>query len=170
MKRVDLIIESARYLLDNHAEIKADFHIFGDGPLRSQLEALSSSLHTESIIHFEGHCDNVVQKLKTLDALLITSDHEGLPMILLEAMALGIPIIAHAVGGIPQLLNQGSCGLLVNNHTAAAYAENILRLYDSPDLRAELAASALRRVSKDYSAVCNARAYLEQYACIRKTV
>ena len=44
----------------------------------------------------------------------MTSDHEGLPMILLEAMALKIPVLAHAVGGIPKLLDYGNCGILIN--------------------------------------------------------
>ena len=69
--------------------MKYSFHIFGDGPLRDNLEILSQRLGTRNIVHFEGHCDDILARLQEVDAIIITSDHEGLPMILLEAMALG---------------------------------------------------------------------------------
>ena len=168
VKRVDLFIKTARYLLDHHPDINIDFHIFGDGPLRNELEALSRHLHTDHIVHFEGHCDDITNRLKVLDMILMTSDHEGLPMVLMEAMALNVPVIAHAVGGITKLLDQGDCGVLVSDHTAAGYAEKILYLYQSSHLRTELAAKASNRVSTDYSAIHNARTHLTLYHEIRK--
>ncbi|MBK8163202.1 MAG: glycosyltransferase [Gammaproteobacteria bacterium] len=91
VKRVDLFIQTARYILDHYPDLKTSFHIFGDGPLREQLEQLSRDLATDRIVHFEGHCNNIHEELQKLDVLLMTSDHEGLPMILLEAMALELP-------------------------------------------------------------------------------
>ena len=169
VKRVDLFIKTARYILDMHPDIKIVFHVFGDGPLRNELETLSRNLHTDNIICFEGHSDDIARKLQHLDILLMTSDHEGLPMILMEAMALDVPVIAHSVGGIPKLLDHGACGVLVSNHSAAGYADKILYLYHSPQLRTELAARALDRVTTVYSAIHNARAYLAQYNEIRKS-
>ena len=168
VKRVDLFIKTARYILDKHPDINIDFHIFGDGPLRNELEALNRDLHLDNIIHFEGHCDDIVKRLQHLDMLLMTSDHEGLPMILMEAMALNVPVIAHAVGGIPKLLEQGACGVLVSDHSAAGYAEKVLYLHHSPRLRTEIAERAFNRVSTVYSALNNARAYLAQYHEIRR--
>ena len=127
-KRVDLFIQIARYMRDNYPDLQTSFHIFGDGPMHDQLVALSRALETEDIIHFEGHCDDILQKLKSIDALLMTSDHEGLPMVLLEAMAVYTPIIAHAVGGIPKLLDQGSSGILIQGHQPSDYAKAIYQL------------------------------------------
>ena len=110
VKRVDLFIKSAFYLKRHHPELNINFHIYGDGPLSDTLQTQVRSQQADDYIHFEGHCEDITQQLQTLDALLMTSDHEGLPMILLEAMCLQIPIIAHAVGGIPHLLDQGRCG------------------------------------------------------------
>ena len=58
------------------------------------------------IVHFEGHRDDIQQQMLSLDLLVMPSDHEGLPMTLLEAMVLHTPIVAHAVGGIPNLLDE----------------------------------------------------------------
>jgi glycosyltransferase involved in cell wall biosynthesis len=167
VKRVDIFIKTARYIRDHHPDLKASFHIYGDGPLLAELKSLSHDQDTDSIIHFEGHRDDISQELKKLDLLMMTSDHEGLPMILLEAMALEVPIIAHATGGIPLLLDNGSCGALVVEHTPEAYAHEVHRLALSRLVRSELTANALERVRNHYSAVINARKYLSKYNEIR---
>jgi glycosyltransferase involved in cell wall biosynthesis len=149
--------------------MKADFYIYGEGPLWSELIALSRDLQVENSVHFEGHCDDISRRLKNLDVLLMTSDHEGLPMILLEAMALKVPIIAHGVGGITELLDGGACGILVSNHNAAGYAESIQQLYKSQNQSHELTTRALSRVKTHYSAANNARKYLHQYEELTKT-
>jgi glycosyltransferase involved in cell wall biosynthesis len=93
----------------------------------------------------------------------MTSDHEGLPMILLEAMALRTPVIAHAVGGIPILLDQGACGVLVHEHNASGYGDEIYKLAHNPEMRSNIQKNALARVSTHYSAEKNADAYLLEY-------
>ncbi|MES0328015.1 MAG: glycosyltransferase, partial [Gammaproteobacteria bacterium] len=135
VKRVDLFIKAAAELLNTRPELKTSFHIFGDGPLRAELTTLSKKLNIEKMIHFEGHCENMRQELANLDILLITSDHEGLPMVLLEAMALKTAVIAHDVGGIPTVLKQGECGVLVSEHQPLAYADAIYKLIESPEDR-----------------------------------
>ena len=169
VKRVDLFIKTAHYIQENYPELKAEFYIFGDGPLRSELETLSQELKTDSIIHFEGHCDDITKRLQNLDILMMTSDHEGLPMILLEAMALKVPVIAHATGGIPVLLNDGSCGALVLNHSPEGYAKEVHRLLQSVAVRSNLTKAALKRIKSRYSAGENAVRYLTQYNEVRKT-
>ena len=169
VKRVDLFIRIARYIQDNYPDLKAEFYIFGDGPLRDELEALSRTLNTDNIIHFEGHCDDISKRLQNLEILMLTSDHEGLPMILLEAMALKVPVIAHATGGIPVLLDHGSCGALVSNHSPEGYAAEIYRLSQSATVRSKLSEAALEHIKSHYSAEENAHKYLAQYREVRKT-
>lgn len=163
IKRVDLFIEAAQYIQEHYPGLKISFHIFGDGPLRDELENLSKKLGTENIVHFEGHCDNLPQQLQGLNALLMTSDHEGLPMILLEAMALQVPIVSHAVGGIPQLLDNGSCGTLIHEQNAPAYANVIQQLQQHPQKFLDLTKNALNRAQTVYSAKRNAKDYLSIY-------
>lgn len=166
VKRLDIFIATARYMLDHHSDMKLRFHIYGEGPLLNELSILNDSLKTKDVVYFEGHCEHIVQKLTNLDALLMTSDHEGMPMILLEAMTLQVPIIAHAVGGIPSLLDQGSCGILVHDHTSAGYGEAIFQLLSQPDRQVTLKNNAYHRVRSVYSAENNALAYLSEYSLI----
>ena len=84
-------------------------------------------------------------------------------MILLEAMCLQLPIIAHAVGGIPHLLDQGRCGVLVQNQTAKAFAEAMVKLINQPGQYQQLAQLAFERVHQNYSARSTADAYLKVY-------
>lgn len=163
VKRVDLFIEAAAALLNKHPKLNVSFHIFGDGPLRTELEAMADKYNTKTAIHFEGHCENMQQALTNLDILLITSDHEGLPMILLEAMALQVPVIAHAVGGIPRVLDQGNCGVLVSDHKPAAYADAIHALATMPETRRQLSSMAFDRVKRFYASEINAKAYHATY-------
>ncbi len=163
VKRVDLFIKSAFYLKQHHPELNINFHIYGDGPLLDILKTQVRSQQAENYIHFEGHCENITQELQTLDALVMTSDHEGLPMILLEAMCLQLPIIAHATGGIPHLLDQGRCGVLVQNQTAKAFAEAMVKLINQPGQYQQLAQLAFEHVNQNYSARSTADAYLKVY-------
>ena len=161
VKRVDIFIDSALHLKQKHPDIKINFYIYGSGPLKNTLQCKINSLKANDFIHLEGHCENITQILPGLDALLMTSDHEGLPMILLEAMCLQTPIIAHAVGGIPHLLDQGKCGVLVSEHTAQAFSEAIIKVIDQP--KQNRTQSGFERVKQYYSAKHSANAYLEAY-------
>jgi len=168
VKRVDLFIQTARYVLDNYPDLHASFHVFGDGPLRSGLEELNHALDTDEIVHFEGQCEDIYEKLQEIDVLLMTSDHEGLPMVLLEAMAAGVPVIAHAVGGIPVLLDHGSSGILVHDHSSSGYAREICKLAGSPAIYSEIIRNAMNRIKEEYSSSRNARAYLQVYTEIMR--
>ena len=163
VKRVDIFIKTAAKLLNTHPELNVSFHIFGDGPLHTELAALNQKLNTEKAIHFEGHCENMQQELADLDILLITSDHEGLPMILLEAMALKTAVIAHAVGGIPTVLNQGECGALVSEHQPSAYADAIYQLIINPESRKQYIDNAFNQVTDFYSSKQNSNTYYTTY-------
>ena len=164
VKRVDLFIRAANEIFNNHPKLSVSFHIFGDGPLRIELVALNQKLKAKEIIHFEGHCENMPQELAKLNLLLITSDHEGLPMVLLESMALKTPVIAHAVGGIPMVLNQGECGAVIYSQQPSNYATAIVELINNEEKRELLTKNAFIRVRDHYSSEKNARSYLAIYS------
>lgn len=168
VKRADLFIRAARLFTDQHPDIRAEFCLYGDGPLRYELELLSKELGTDKIVKFAGHKNEMNTEFADLDALMLTSDHEGLPMILLEAMANGIPVVAHAVGGIPDVMNQGDCGVLVTDHTPNGYAEALFQLLTDTHLRNGIVSRATQRVIAHYNAEQNARRYLANYLSIHK--
>ncbi|MBI5451153.1 MAG: glycosyltransferase [Gammaproteobacteria bacterium] len=103
VKRVDIFLAVAQRLLQQPIR-QYQFYIFGDGPLLDELKGLAQHLGLSKDIWFMGFTDNIASYLARMDAMLITSDHEGTPLILLEALCLGIPVIAHATGGITALL------------------------------------------------------------------
>lgn len=160
VKRVDLVIATANRLAEQYPDLPVRFSIFGDGPLRDRLEAMNRE---QRRVSFMGHCDDMERVVEAADILLLPSDHEGLPMILLEAMRAGVAIVTHAVGGIPALLDEGGCGVLIETQSEAAYAGAIHRLAVQPTERERLIGRARERVRSRYSAETNARAYLELY-------
>ena len=126
VKRVDLFIDMAKVLLkQQETRRKLQFHIFGDGPLRSVLTAQVNRLGLADRITFHGHVHDIASHIKALDVLLMCSDHEGLPMTLLEAMALGVPVVGHNVGALQPYFEQKSGGLMSAEHKANSYANTV---------------------------------------------
>jgi L-malate glycosyltransferase len=124
VKRVDIYLETAAYLRRKRPEQPWRFHVFGDGPMRSDLEALSQRLRISDVITFHGHRPDIATCIGGLDALVICSDHEGMPMTALEATALEVPVIGHAVGGLVDVVPEA---FLVARHESEGYGEAILR-------------------------------------------
>jgi|26BtaG_2_1085354.scaffolds.fasta_scaffold00071_10 glycosyltransferase involved in cell wall biosynthesis len=127
VKRVDLFLETIAVLRERHQKSVTGV-VIGDGQLLEDLRQRASSLGLSEHVTFTGFSNNVHEDMLALDALLMPSDHEGLPMTLLEALALRVPIISHNTGGIPEVLNDGHCGFLVDRHTPEGYAEAVLTL------------------------------------------
>ena len=119
----------------------------GEGAERPELQALASSLGLGARVDFLGARSDIRDLMSAADAFVMSSATEGLPMVLLEAMATGLPCIATAVGGIPQLLD--TCGRVVEPHDPEGLAAAMLDLATDPTLRAALAAAALTKVRKE---------------------
>ncbi|PPI84704.1 hypothetical protein KEHDKFFH_08355 [Marinobacter maroccanus] len=121
VKRVDLFIETIERLTNQHGRAVKGI-IIGDGPLRAQLEKKVRESNLVDQVEFLGFVNPAASEIAKLDMLLMTSDHEGLPMTLIEALALSVPVVAHNVGGVPEALGNGRCGVLVDEHSPAGYA------------------------------------------------
>ena len=163
VKRVDLFIDTARYIATHYPDKDIKFMIYGAGPLLESMKKYGASLVDSGRLSFMGHCDTIQQELRKLDALMITSDHEGLPMVLLEAMCLGTVVISHNIGAIPGVLNNGECGLLVCGQHIEPFAEAVLSIHANEALRNNLANKALERVRQQYSASQNASRIMQLY-------
>lgn len=162
VKRVDLFLRTARRLHEHRPEA-IDFYIVGDGPEAGRCRVLIEVLGLRGNVHMLGFRPDATAVLAAMDLLLITSDHEGLPMVLLEAMSLGVPVVASAVGGIPAVLDHGRYGRLVNVQQPQRYAESVLSLLDDQRGRQALARQAQERVREHYTAARNAAAYHDLY-------
>ena len=122
--------------------------VVGDGPERTALERHASELGLAERVRFlgAGTRDDVVRLFRAVDAGLLTSAWENLPHTLLEALAVGTPVIATAVGGIPEVVADGENGLLVPPGDVDAIAAAIDRLRTDDDLRGSLAGAAAASV------------------------
>jgi glycosyltransferase involved in cell wall biosynthesis len=127
--------------------------LVGDGPSRVDLERLAADLSIRPAPVFAGETDRPLTALAALDVVTVPSRTEGLPQSLVEAMAIGKPIIASAVGGVPEALDQGECGILVPPDDPGALRAGIRRLLDQADLAAQFGSRAREHAKRAYSIV-----------------
>lgn len=112
--------------------------IIGEGPEKDDLMRLAKEYGISDNVTFPGYIDNACKVLKCFDIFVMSSLTEGMPITLLEAMRAGMPIVATAVGGIPEALENGKCGILVPPGSEHDLAKGIVQLYENSLLRDEL--------------------------------
>ena len=122
---------------------EARWLVAGDGPGRAGLARVAESLGVQDVVHFLGHVDDVAAHLAAANVVVSASEAEGLGTTLIDAMALGRPIVATAVGGVPELLAPDA-GALVPAGDAHAIAAAVRQLLDDPAGAAALGARARR--------------------------
>jgi len=121
VKRTDVFLEACT-LLTKLVDAKVHAYVIGDGPLRTELEKQAAA-QPNLACTFTGFVDNPAAWIKQMDLMAITSDHEGLPMSLLEAFALSVPVVSRAVGGIPDFLEDARRGRLVHSDRPSEVAQ-----------------------------------------------
>jgi glycosyltransferase involved in cell wall biosynthesis len=136
--------------------------IAGDGPLRASTQQLAVDSGVAADLCFLGERADATRLMQAADFLVLPSHYEGLSNALLEAMAAGCAVIASAVGGSPELIEDGRTGLLFPNGDASALAGAIARIAD-PALRARLAHAARRHVMQRHSQAALAAATSSVY-------
>ena len=122
----------------------------GDGPDRPALEAAAARLGVADRVRFHGLVPDAWRLLRAFDVLLLSSRSEGTPMILLEAMFAGVPIVSTAVGGVPDLLGEGSARLVRAGDTRALGAA-LADVLDDPAAAARGAVVARARLEQEFA-------------------
>ena len=122
--------------------------IGGDGPLLDELRARAASLGIEDSVRFLGFVEDVRPLYEACDAFVLASQTEGMPIAVLEAMALEIPIVASRVGGIPQMLSDGTEAMLVEPNDYRSLYEALRRLIVDARLRTNMVQAARRGSSE----------------------
>jgi glycosyltransferase involved in cell wall biosynthesis len=126
--------------------------IVGDGPLRGDVESAREACEGKHYIHLLGRRLDVVRLLSAFDVFALSSDTEGLPMVLPESMACSLPIVATAVGGIPGVVNQGKDGFVVPPGDESALRDAIQTLVTDDALRETMGKAASESAAQRYSA------------------
>ncbi len=154
VKRLDLFLHMAASIMQEMPSTQ--FVIAGEGPERARLVEQARTLGIESHVHFLGHREDICDVLRAMDVLVMCSDHEGLPMTLLEAMWLGVPVVGRLVPGIREVLRDGRYGLCVEGDDPAALASACLRLLYNPKLAQSLCKTASHYIAQEFSSENNA--------------
>jgi glycosyltransferase involved in cell wall biosynthesis len=133
------LLEAARLVLADDARVR--FAAAGQGPMEAEIRNQLDALTLDDRFQLLGYRDDATRLLAGADLFVLASDHEGLPVTVMEALTLGVPVVATAVGGIPEVVRDGENGLLVPPGNPRALADAITRASD-PELHARLAAGA----------------------------
>ncbi len=150
-KAYHLLIAAVARLVEKSR--KVELTIVGDGPERRSLEEAVSQRKLDDIVRLAGPCnhDHVIDFYARADAFALASFAEGVPVVLMEAMAMEIPCVATWINGVPELIRNGIDGLLVPPADEEALADALEKLIDDPALGARLGASGRRRVLDLYN-------------------
>lgn len=157
-KRNDIVIDSL-------AKLPASAHaIFaGDGPERAALEQRVAAAGLGARVHFAGYRTDILGFLSAANVLAISSDHEGLPIVLLEAMAAECPVVSTRVGEIGHVLRDGEDAWLVPAGNVELFAAALAQACSQPQLAAQRARSARAVFELKHSRAAMGRQYLELY-------
>ena len=155
-KGIAQVLRAMKLLADRG--IHAEYRVVGDGPLRERLEALAGELGMAGRVRFEGRQGPAAVRasLERADALVAASvtaadgDEEGIPNVLKEAMASGMPVVGTRHAGIPELIEDGVSGWLVPERDEAALAAALARLAAEPERRRAMGLAGRRRIERDY--------------------
>ena len=124
---------------------RAKLILAGDGGLQSEVEEQAHGLGIRSRVHFLGRRDDIAGLLAAADVFVLASRWEGNPLAVMEAMAAGLPVVATAVGGVPELLEDAVHGFLVHPGDAPAMSRALLYLMHNPGERARMGQAAAIR-------------------------
>jgi glycosyltransferase involved in cell wall biosynthesis len=142
--------------------------IVGEGPEHEALANRIAALSLSGTVRLAGYVDGADRLLAGAAGFVMSSLTEGMPLVLLEAMQWRVPILATAVGAIPELLDEGRCGRLVAPHDLAALAHGLQSLMSEASGAEEAVGSARQAASEHYTSARMAQQYLEAYETIRE--
>jgi len=161
VKGHEIFLEAASLLLKEGRNVKC--LLVGDGPLKERLKELAIQLGIEKNVILTGHQDDVYDFINVMDVFVLPSLHEGIPMVLLEALALERPVVASRIGGIPEVIEHGRSGLLVTPGAIKELAQTLISLLGDKHLAESLGKAGRKRVEGYFDAGLMAQSVAQVY-------
>jgi len=161
-KGIATLLDALALLRDNYPQLH--LCLIGTGELHDSLQAQTHSLGLEGMVTFTGVRTDVPRLLAALDVFVLPSLWEGMPNVLLEAMAAGLPIVSTAVGGTPEVIVEGVTGLLVPPGEPTALATALRSLIENPALRLQFGQAGRARAEQEFSLAHNVAQITALYA------
>ena len=140
--------------------------VYGDGPLRESLRTQVEELGLGGTVHFAGHVRDLERRLPQADGFVLPSRTEGLPVILLEAMAGGVVPVAFDVGGIGEVIDDPHDGRLIEAGRVEALAEAMVDISDNEVERREMSQAARRKIADRFTHADQAAAYIDVFRSV----
>lgn len=160
-KALDVLLEAAKMVLASDPSVR--FVIAGTGPLEDELKAKIRELRLEPYVKMAGFVSDVPGFLANLDVYVLSSDYEGLPLAVLEAMGAGLPVVSTAVGGVPEAVVDGLNGILVPPRQPKALAQALVRLLVDPDMGRTMGVAGRERAEELFDATIMAEKTVNVY-------
>jgi glycosyltransferase involved in cell wall biosynthesis/GT2 family glycosyltransferase len=149
VKRALLVVDIAAKLSELRPQGDFRFTIAGDGPEKERFKRRVRKLALDAAFDFRGHVANLAPLYAAADVVILPSRSEGMPLVIIEALASARPVVASRVGSIPEILDS-SCGILIDQPDPAAFAGAIHLLLDQPALREKMGAAGRRKMEASY--------------------
>ena len=160
-KGYELFLEAAKQVREMMPNTR--FVIVGDGELRETLVEKAAQFNLLEVLTFTGVRTDIPELLSAMDIYVLSSFSEGLPMVVLEAMATGKAVVATSVGDIPKLIQHNKTGVLVPPHSASALATALVNLLSQSELIQRLGIAAQRFVCENYDFKKMTQKYIERF-------
>jgi len=161
-KGFDVLVDSAALLVARDPSV--GFVLFGEGVLRGELSRRIEAAHLSANFVLAGFRDDLDRFVPVLDLLVLPSFTEGLPNVVLEALAAAIPVVATAVGGTPEVIEDGKCGYMVPAGEPRALAARMHQLLVCPEKRRALGHYGRERVARQFTFEIQAHRYQQLFA------
>jgi N-acetyl-alpha-D-glucosaminyl L-malate synthase BshA len=150
VKRIPELIDIMRIVVDHHPNTR--LIIAGDGPTRIEVERKIESLDLCNNVHLLGIKSNMMDIMCSADIFLLNSTMEGMPLVLLESMSCGLPVVTTPAGGIPELVRPGKDGVVTEGFEEIEFAQEVIELIENEKQRKTYSKSARKRVIDSFSA------------------
>lgn len=162
-KNHELFIEIAEKMKDDKP---FRFFIGGDGPEKDHLQQLITHKRLEDHVVMCGEIKDPEAFIKDMDVMLVTSKREVFPMVVIESMAVGTPVVSIDRGGIKEAVRDGVTGHLIPRHSADLFKEKITQLFSNPRLQSHIVKNSRERVEQDFSLDQMVKKTLQEYLFI----
>jgi glycosyltransferase involved in cell wall biosynthesis len=163
-KGIDVLLQAFGILRSSY---RVHLVVVGDGPFGEELRALAHELGIEDSVSWLGFQADPVKGLQTMDVFAFPSRLEGVPNAVLEAMAMGLPVVATTIGGVVDLVEEGETGFLIKPEDPEALAGALDRLLTDASLRADLGCRARNRAAETFSLSDNIPRLMDLYLALQ---
>jgi len=162
-KALDRLIQAFGALAGNAAEFNSALLIVGEGPVRSELSGLVDQMGLSSKVTFAGATSEPERWYPQMDIFALSSRTEQMPFSVLEAMAAGLPVVAFAVGDVPQMVAAENAPYIVHSEVVQEFAQRLGELLHNATLREEVGRANQRKAQSEYDESIMARRYAELF-------